>query len=169
MAREIIIGRNESDLKKFGDKGTLLLGKQYVTMGRTTTLSNKIFMDVAKAHVVFVAGKRGSGKSYSMGAIAEGAASLPEEISSNLSFILLDTMGIYWTMKYPNIKDKDLLAEWGEVGKGLDVIIFTPAGYYKQYKEKGIPTDKPFSIKPSELQSQDWFLTFGSTFRLSIH
>lgn len=161
MTYDIIIGRNASDLKKYGTKGTILLAKQYVTMGRTTALSNKVYMDVAKAHVVFVAGKRGSGKSYSMGAIAEGAASLPKEISQNLSFILLDTMGIYWTMKYPNIKDKELLEEWGEVGKGLDVVIFTPSGFYKEYKEKGIPTDHPFSIKPSELQSQDWFLTFG--------
>lgn len=99
--------------------------------------------------------------SYTMGAIAEGAASLPKDISGNLSFIILDTMGIYWTMKYPNIKDKNLLAEWEAIPKGLDVVIFTPAGFYKEYKEKGIPTDKPFSIKPSELQSQDWFLTFG--------
>jgi len=64
-------------------------------------------------------------------------------------------------MRYPNITDHDLLAEWGEIGKGLDVVIFTPSGFYKDYKEKGIPTDYPFAIKPSELQSQDWFMTFG--------
>jgi hypothetical protein len=25
----------------------------------------------------------------------------------------LDTMGIYWTMKYANMKDKEILREWG--------------------------------------------------------
>ncbi len=161
MVYDIILGREKKDIDKYGSKGTILLAKQYVTMGRTTSLSNKIYMDVAKAHVVFVCGKRGSGKSYTMGAIAEGAATLPSEISQNLSFILLDTMGIYWTMKYGNVKDKDLLEKWELNGNGLDVEIFTPSGYYEDYKKKGIPTDRPFSIKPSELLPQDWFLTFG--------
>jgi hypothetical protein len=31
------------------------------------------------------------------------------------------------------------------------VQIYTPEGYFKEFKEKGIPTDFPFSIKPSEL------------------
>jgi replicative DNA helicase len=59
---DIIIGRSEGDKKKLGTEGTVLLGKHYVRMGRTITLSNKIYMDVTKSHVVFVCGKRGSGK-----------------------------------------------------------------------------------------------------------
>jgi len=98
--------------------------------------------------------------SYTMGVIAEGMTELPKEISNNLSIILLDTMGIYWTMKYPNTKDKDLLDEWGLKPEGLNVQIYTPTGYYKKYKEQGIPTDFPFSIKPSELNPEDWWLTF---------
>ncbi|MAG08052.1 hypothetical protein CMO89_01130 [Candidatus Woesearchaeota archaeon] len=98
--------------------------------------------------------------SYTMGVIAEGMTDLPKEISNNLSIILLDTMGIYWTMKYPNMKDKELLNEWGLKPKGLNIQIYTPTGYYKKYKEQGIPTDFPFSIKPSELNPEDWWLTF---------
>jgi len=160
MVHDIILGRNKHDMEKFGEKGVILLAKQYVTMGRNVSLSNKIYMDVAKAHVVFVCGKRGSGKSYTMGAIAEGAAQMDPEVSQNLSFIILDTMGIYWTMKYPNLKDKELLEQWGLEGNGLDIKIFTPTGFYGDYKKKGIPTDHAFSIKPSELQPNDWFLTF---------
>lgn len=161
MAYDIVLGRSKTDADRFGAEGTILIAKQYVTMGRTTSLSNNIYMDVARAHVVFISGKRGSGKSYSIGAIAEGAASLPKEVSQNLSFILLDTMGIYWTMKYPNVKDQSILDEWNLKGAGLDVLIFTPVGFFNEYKKKGIPTDAPFSIKPSELQPQDWFMTFG--------
>jgi len=98
--------------------------------------------------------------SYTMGTIAEGVSDLPEEIKENLSVVMLDTMGIYWTMKYRNEKEADLLKEWGLEGKGLDVKIYTPTGYYKAYKEKGIPTDAPFSIKPSELTASDWCMTF---------
>ena len=161
MVYEIVIGRNESDKKKYGKEGTILLGKHYIKMGQVTSLSNPIFMDVTRAHVVFVCGKRGGGKSYTMGVIAEGMANLPKEISENLSIIMLDTMGIYWTMKYPNHKDEELLKEWGFEGKGLDVKIYTPAGFYDEYKKKGIPTDAPFAIKPSELSPEDWWLTFG--------
>ncbi|MCF7871846.1 hypothetical protein K9L97_02320 [Candidatus Woesearchaeota archaeon] len=99
--------------------------------------------------------------SYTMGVIAEGVADLPEEIKQNLSIILVDTMGVYWTMKYGNKQDPDLLDSWGLQGKGLDVKIFTPSGYHDEFKEKGIPTDYPFSIKPSELSGHDWVVTFG--------
>ncbi|MBI1969299.1 ATP-binding protein [Candidatus Woesearchaeota archaeon] len=158
---EIVIGRSEEERQKLGLKGTIFLGKHYVKMGRITSLSNNIYLDIARSHVVFVCGKRGSGKSYSLGAVAEGLADLDPEIRQNLSFVLLDTMGIYWTMKYPNKQDELLLEEWKLKAKGLDVKIFTPYLFYQHYKEKGIPTDFPFSIKPSELHASDWHLTFG--------
>ncbi|MBW2974342.1 DUF87 domain-containing protein [Candidatus Woesearchaeota archaeon] len=157
---DIIIGRSEKDRLKYGKEGAIFLGKHYVKMGQTTSLSNEIYMDVTRSHVVFVCGKRGSGKSYTMGVISEGMSDLPEEIKKNISIIMLDTMGIYWTMKYRNDKEADLLKEWGLTGKELDVKIYTPTGYYKKYKDEGVPTDAPFSIKPSELDPSDWCMTF---------
>lgn len=157
---DLIIGRNEEDRKKYETAGTIFIGKHYVKMGQTTSLSNKIFMDVAKSHVVFVVGKRGSGKSYTLGVIAESMLDLPPEIRKNLSIIMLDTMGIYWTMKYPNKQDKDLLDEWNLESKPLNVNIFTPVGYYKKFREEDIPTDFPFSIKTSELSAYEWLETF---------
>ena len=59
---EVVIGRKESERKELGLRGTIFIGKLYVKMGATTSLSNKIFMDVAKAHIILVCGKRGSGK-----------------------------------------------------------------------------------------------------------
>lgn len=157
---DIIIGRTNDDLEKFGTEGTILLGKHYVKMGRTTSLSNKILLDVIRSHVVFVCGKRGGGKSYTMGVIAEGISDLPASVKNNISVIMLDTMGVYWTMKYPNKADALLLEEWGIEAKGLGITIYTPIGYYNDYKDKGIPTDAPFSVKPSELDGNDWCLTF---------
>ncbi len=158
---DVVVGRNEADREKLGTKGTVFLGKHYVKMGRTTSLSNSVSLDVTRAHVFFVVGKRGSGKSYTMGVIAEGISDLPPEIKNNISVILLDTMGIYWTMKYPNQKDKGILKEWGLKAKALDVKIYTPSGYYDSFKKKGIPTDFAFSVKPSELDAQDWCMSFG--------
>ena len=157
---DIVIGRSDEDKQQLGLKGTVFLGRQYVKMGRVTSLANNIYLDVARSHVVFVVGKRGSGKSYSLAVMAEGICDLPDEIRQNLSFILLDTMGIFWTMKYPNKQDVLLLEEWNMKPKGLDPKIFTPYLFFDLYKQRGIPTDFPFSIKPSELSAADWQMTF---------
>ena len=161
MVFDVVIGRSKHDLDKYGKEGTILIGKQYVKMGQTTSLSNPVYMDVAGAHVVFIVGKRGSGKSYTMGAVAEGLADLPIEVKQNLSILLLDTMGIYWTMKYPNFQDSELIKNWGFEAKPLNVKIYTPTGFYYKYKEEGIPTDFPFSIRPIDVDPHDWLAAFS--------
>ncbi|MFC1753164.1 ATP-binding protein [Thermoproteota archaeon] len=157
---DVVIGRTERDKGRFGKRGTILIGRQYVKMGRVTSLSNNVYIDVSTSHIFFICGKRGAGKSYTMGVIAEGLATLETDVAQNLSFILLDTMGIYWTMKFPNKPDEILLDKWGLAAKGLDIKIYTPDMYFKIYKEKGIPTDFPYTVKPSELDATDWQLTF---------
>lgn len=159
---DIIIGRSISEREKIGDKGVIYLGKHFIQMGRTHSLSNKVYLDVTRSHVVFVCGKRGGGKSYTMGVIAEGVSDLPPEIRQNISIIIIDTMGVYWTMKYANKQDKDILEEWNLSPKALDVKIFTPTKYHEQFKDEGIPTDYPFSLKPSELNGHDWNVTFNT-------
>ncbi|MEX0932830.1 MAG: DUF87 domain-containing protein [Candidatus Pacearchaeota archaeon] len=161
MSYEILIGRNASDKKTFKDKGLIFLGKSYVKMGQRTSLSNRILMDVARSHVVLVAGKRGSGKSYTLGILAEEISNLEGNISKNIASLIFDTMGIYWTMKYENSKDKELLGEWGLKAKTLPVKIFVPHGHYQDYVEKGIPVDETFSLDVMEMEADDWIITFG--------
>ena len=161
MPYDIQIGRNISDKELFGEKGFIFLGKNYVKMGQYTSLSNKIFMDIVRSHVVLVAGKRGSGKSYTLGVMAEELSNLPKEIGQNIASLIFDTMGIYWTMKFSNEKDKELLRDWNLKPKNLPVKIFVPFGHYEDYIENGIPVDKKFALDVSELNSDDWVITFG--------
>ncbi len=161
MPYDITIGRNKSDKEMFGDKGLIFLGKGYVKMGQHTSLSNRIFMDIARSHVILVAGKRGSGKSYTLGVITEELSNLPKDVSQNIGSLIFDTMGIYWTMKYVNEKDKELLQDWGLKTKNLPVKVFIPYGHYDSYLEKGIPVDESFALDVAELNSEDWILTFG--------
>ena len=170
MPYDIILGRDESDKKIFGDSGLIFIGKGYVKMGQYTSLSNKIFMDVARSHVVLVAGKRGSGKSYTLGVIAEEISNLPKDVSQNIASLIFDTMGIYWTMKFENEKDRVLLADWKLKSKNLPVRVFVPWGYYDSYLEKGIPIDNKFALSVGELAPEDWIITFelGITNPISV-
>jgi ABC-type dipeptide/oligopeptide/nickel transport system ATPase component len=160
---DIILGRSKGDQKKYGKKGTVYIGKQYIQMGSESSLSNPIYMDVARAHAMLIVGKRGGGKSYTMGSIAEGLADMDPEVAKNLSFVLMDTMGVYWSMKYANEKEEDLLKKWGLHGKGLDVQIYVPGGFFEKYKADGIPVDFPLYIQPRELSIEDWMAVFHLT------
>ncbi|MBN1544970.1 ATP-binding protein [Candidatus Woesearchaeota archaeon] len=156
----VVIGRSLKDVQKFGTKGAILLGKQYVERLDRLFLENNIYMDVSGAHVVLICGKRGGGKSYTMGVIAEGLSLLEPEVKQNLSIILLDTMGIYWTMGHANQKEKELLEPYGIKPHPVDLKIFTPEKYYNEYKKKGIRTDVPFSIEPHQITGEDWCVAF---------
>ncbi len=160
MPYDIVIGRDDADKKAFGNNGLIFLGKGYVKMGQYTSLSNRILMDVARSHVILVAGKRGSGKSYTLGVIAEELSNLPKETSQNIASLIFDTMGIYWTMKFENEKDKELLREWKLESKNLPVRILVPVEHYEDYIEKGIPVDGKFALDVTEMTSEDWILTF---------
>ncbi len=161
MAYDIIIGRDTTDKELFGDRGLIYLGKGYVKMGNYTSLSNKIWMDIARTHVILIAGKRGSGKSYSIGVIAEELANLTDEVSKNIASLIFDTMGIFWTMKFKNEKEKELLNEWQLETKSLPVKVFVPFGKSSAYKEKKIPFDATFALNASELEAEDWITLFN--------
>ena len=156
MAWEIVAGRTHEQQKKIGLTGTIFLGKHYVKMENIMSLSNPIYMDVSKPHVMLVSGKRGSGKSYTLGVIAEGMVSLPEHIANNLSCLIFDTMGIFWTMKYPNYRDDKLLRAWGLTPRASSVVVLVPYGLFDDYQAKGIPVDVSFAIKPSEISADSW-------------
>ncbi len=164
MPYDIIIGRDKADKKLFKDKGLINIGKGYVKMGNYTSLSNKILMDIARSHTILIAGKKGSGKSYSIGVIAEELSALPQESARNIASLIFDTMGIFWTMKYQNEKDNELLSQWGLKAKPLPVKVFIPYGKTQEYERKNIPFDKTFALSPSELQAEDWVTLFNLDF-----
>lgn len=164
MPYDIVVGRSESDKKLFGSKGLIFLGKTYVTMGQYTSLSNPVYLDVARSHVVMISGKRGSGKSYTLGGMAEALSSLNYEEAQNISSLIFDTMGIFWTMKFKNHKDKNLLDDWGLESKTIPLRVFVPFGYFNEFHDKGIPVDAEFAIKLSDLDADDWVSLFELKF-----
>jgi len=161
MPYPIIIGRTEKEKKELGDKGLAYIGKSYVKMGNTSSLSNYILLDIAKPHTILIAGKKGSGKSYCLSLIAEEVSNLPEEVRKNISILIFDTMGIFFSMKYPNERQRDELLAWGLEPKGINIKTYVPKGKFEEYKDKNLPIDYSFSIKPSELNAEDWCNVFN--------
>jgi len=159
--REILVGRDIEDQKRFGMKATAFLAKHYVKTGDVINLSGPIFMDLARPHIILVCGKRGQGKSYTLGTIAEEISLLSEDERKKVSVLIFDTMGIYWTMKYPNYKEAHLLEAWGLKPKKMDANLVVPYGFAEQFKAAGIEVDTPFALKPSELTAADFCMTFG--------
>ena len=93
MPYDIILGRNPEDKKRFGNRGLIYLGKGYVTMGTKTSLSNNLYMDVARTHVVLVAGKRGSGKCLhenTLITLADGSQIPIKNLGKNKEILELD-------------------------------------------------------------------------------
>ena len=125
---------------------------------------NKVYdLTVPKNHSFIANGiiSHNSGKSYTLGVITEEIANLPPEISRNIASIIFDTMGIFWTMKFKNEKEKSILEEWKLTPKESPVKVFAPIGKMEEYKEKNIPIDEAFALKASELEAEDWIITFN--------
>ena len=150
----VYIGRKKSVLKEHGSKSCAFLGKVFEEDLR----DKKVYLDGLNPHVVFIDGSRGSGKSYGLGVIAE-------ELATNNPYIgqiVVDPVGVFWSMKYPNQEKKEIeeLEKWGQKPRGLNNIkVFVPEGVIGKVSKETY--DETFSMYPSMLLADDWCLTFG--------
>jgi uncharacterized protein len=148
------IGRKKSVLKQYGEEAGLFVGRV-----KEDDLHHKqVYLDGLNPHVVFVCGARGSGKSYVLGVIAEELALK----NKNVGIVVVDPIGVFWSMKHPNKEDKELelLADWEIMPQGLDNIkVFIPVGMKGSVPKSTF--DQTFSIQPALLNAEDWCLTFG--------
>ncbi|HLD80949.1 MAG TPA: ATP-binding protein [archaeon] len=147
------VGRKKNDFKDFGFEASVFLGR----VADKDFGDRKLFMDTLSPHVVFICGARGVGKSYTMGVLVEDLASN----NSNVGIVVVDPIGIYWSMKKPNKDKKEIeaLADWGLVPKGLENLkVFIPEGAKAQAHPDTF--DAFFTVAPALLTTDDWCLTF---------
>ncbi|MBL7160112.1 MAG: ATP-binding protein [Candidatus Aenigmarchaeota archaeon] len=158
---EIIVGREPAEIVKYGKKGCGFLGKHVVGTGLESYLTNPVLIDLMKPHVMLIVGKRGTGKSYSGAVIAEEIMNLPENMRKNLCALMIDTMGIYWSMKEANDEALLLLKEWKMKPKGFEIEFVIPSGLKEMYDRADIKYSGMFSVQPHALSVGDWLLVFG--------
>jgi uncharacterized protein len=98
--------------------------------------------------------------SYTMSVIIEEFCKQPFEIKERLSVLVIDTVGIFWSMKYANKEDANLLEKWELKPDGVQIRNLVPFGKKEFYIEKNLPHDGYFSIKTSQMEIEDWLATF---------
>jgi len=141
----------------------------WIYLGRlaeTGALTN-IRFDVAHPHVVAIFGKRGSGKSYTMGSMLEGLCTMQTEtsisqIQRNKAILLLDTLGIFqWTdISLDSSTESEILKlqratwrGWSLNSEALDVQVWIPKGT----RTDATPSShKEFAIRTSDFTADDW-------------
>jgi len=150
-----VIGRTGEQHEKAGCRGLAYLG---CIWEEGNLAGRPVLLDVLKPHVIFICGQRGSGKSYTMGVLAEELA-----LSGlGMAVVIIDPVGVFWSMKQPNMDEGEVkeLEAWGLRPRGFgNVRVFVPLGVYGKLPET--TRDAPFSVKPSELTVDDWCYAFG--------
>lgn len=99
--------------------------------------------------------------SYSMGVIVEELMKVPQHLRKNLCSLVIDTQGIFWTMKSPNEKEYAGLGEWNLPPRGFNVFVTIPEGQTDSFISAGVEFDGTFSVSPAQLTSEDWLSIFG--------
>jgi len=167
MKESIIIGRSPEEIKRFGEKGLAKIGFKYDITLEDVLFDHQILMDITKPHIIIISGKRGSGKSYTMGVIIEEILS-NTDTKDYISCLIVDTMGIFYSLKEPNNNpyECELLERIGEkpksfpievlVPKGLELMLKQEFGDYLKEKGHRLTYDNTFELGLGDISSDDW-------------
>ncbi len=135
----------------------LNIGRYYAL---DSSLGSNVYVDILRPHIVLICGKRGYGKSYTIGVFIEEISLLEKRIKENLGVVVFDTLGIYWTTRFANKEEAKNLQRWNRRPEGFDISLFVPKKYVNQYKENKIDAVS-YSIPVSELSAFHWCQLFG--------
>lgn len=128
-------------------------------IGQTMDEDEDVTITVDKARTIFACGKRGTGKSYSLGNIIE---EVHEKMEDTVPLVV-DPMGIYWTMAEPNEEQSDLLWDWGIKERGFDVTVLVPGDPEERYgydvlqemRRRGLEVES-LILNPSDISPDGW-------------
>jgi DNA helicase HerA-like ATPase len=134
----------------------------------------EVWLDVSGEQVVGIVGKRGTGKSYTLGVLLEGLASgqgksTIASCTTPRGGLVLDIMDIFWSSQIKLIEDPSASAEIkkqfaimkraGLQSRDLAVDVWVPAGFENPQIDP--PLVNVLRINPSRLSIDDWGALFG--------
>ncbi len=117
------------------------------------------YINAENARSILACGKRGTGKSYALGDIVEEI----HTEASDVVPLVIDPMGIYWTMAEENSDQRDLVWEWGLSEEGFPVNLLVPGDpqnrfdpeVLKELERRGIDIN-PMLLNPSDMSPDGW-------------
>ncbi|MHA1771837.1 MAG: ATP-binding protein [Candidatus Thorarchaeota archaeon] len=167
----VIIGRTKSHHATYGAKGLGLIGA--ITETHEDLLESlyrtPVHLDLSDPHVLFVAGIRGSGKSYTMGVIVEEIARAMTRSEIEVAVVVVDTVDVFRQMVEPNTEQSDLLRKWGLSPAPFPANIYIPKKVYDRLPADVIKQGHlfPLSISPRYLSPSDWAFVMEKSGKLS--
>ena len=128
LGNGVIVGRSESFHSRYSTAGLGVIGAVSETTDDvlTSVLGMPVLLDLMSPHVLFVAGKRGSGKSYTLGIIAEELALAMERQEIEVAVVMIDTVDVFRQMVEPNVEQADLLKKWGLASRNFPINVYIP-------------------------------------------
>ena len=168
-------------MKKFTVKPRLLTRKQvtvgapdgratsWLYLGRLaeTGVLTDVRFDADRPHVIAIFGKRGSGKSYTMGSMLESLCTRRAEssiscIGRDRAVLLFDTLGIFqWTdLSLSDAADGPVIQQQRAIWRGwnlepeqLDVQVWIPKGTRSDTTPS---THQEFAVRTADFNAADW-------------
>jgi len=128
-------------------------------------MGKNVWLDCEGAHVIYVMGKRRSGKTYTLGVIVEGLASGDwiKQGDKKQAILLIDSMSVFITMPHSVVDtygtDNSQIQEikkWGLENEEFNIILFYPKG--TSPPPEGL--SKEITIRPCDLTAEDWGCLF---------
>ena len=156
-SRSVLIGQ-----KSLGSSVSGLVGKVAETSSGSNVLDCGVWLDLSFPHVIGIFGARGTGKSFTLGALVEclaGLDGLVEGESPSAAVVILDVQNQFWTLSLaPNEKlsedqqHLEDLQQWRlSPTRVEDAVFWTPC-----QPDPHLLDAKVFKIAPSDLSRDDW-------------
>lgn len=136
-------------------------------LGRDIATQKNVYLDAAGSRAVLICGKRGSGKSYTLGVLIEELVAVG---GANVIPIIIDPMGIYHTMVMRNDKQSDELYQWGLPVQAFAVRLLIPgipdelydSDVLRELTRRGVEVS-PLRLNASDLNPDGWCDLFGAS------
>jgi hypothetical protein len=150
--------------------------RDWVLLGKLNEAGpgRKVMLDITGEQVVAIFGKRGTGKSYTLGTLLEGLGSGKGSadiacLETPRSCLVLDIMGIFWTSQIPLASDgpRELANQhavlarstFGLKPRPLSVDVWMPAGFENPAIDP--PGVRQLVLRAADMDLDDWGALFG--------
>lgn len=128
-------------------------------IGQEIEEGDDVYIDASSARSILACGKRGTGKSYTLGNVVEEIHTETNDVVP----LVIDPMGIYWTMAEENDDQRDLLWDWGVTEQGFPVNLLVPGDpedrygddIVREFRSRGIDLN-PLLLNPSDMSPDGW-------------